>query len=252
VSLRDWKSHLRKLLTELELAGLPEVKPKPESISKPVSIPDVPESLLGFRVWRIVKLAPNFWKPGEPYLHSCQNVGNVWPINTPLKAQCRYVYYASDIIAMYLANPMDFDERTGRKIRERLRGHVAPQQDCTCGIYGAYNIDTVFEYATPFEQKVFGLAWGWGPDKGVVPTQRGVSQRGWRAKFARPAAIFSGGPALDTCEFEPDQFVPSNDTLRRIAQRYHVPLIVAPYTKAQDYLEGARNRFAQARWRSPY
>jgi hypothetical protein len=94
--------------------------------------------------------------------------------------------------------------------------HPAADPDCTCGIYAAADIPAAAPYTGV--GNCFGLVWGWGDH--VVP-----ADNGFRAEFARIAAIFA---VVREVSLEPGH-------LRRIAQRYGVPLLVPHSLEVEDY-----------------
>ena len=148
--------------------------------------------IAGYRAWRAVKDESGYWR-----LRSVTR-DVMWPAENALRARCL---------------PSD-----ARSSGER---HRAPDEGCRCGVYGlavaerpsiqaalaavraADGVGLFLSGAT-----VLGLVQGYGE---VV-----ISERGWRAEFARVEALFA--PSLSFT------FVTTR-SVEAIAARYRVPII---------------------------
>ena len=115
-------------------------------------VPDVPQALLGFRVWQ--------WDLAQQSLIAVTAGDYPWPPGQPLHATC-------DTNA-------GFDE-------EDDGWHRVPDPDCGCGIYVGRDIRTVSRYGC--RAKVFGIAQVWGR---VLPFEYV-----YRAEHAKVAAILA-------------------------------------------------------------
>jgi hypothetical protein len=136
--------------------------------------------IAGFRTWAM----------GLGYLWSPRGPGRVrWPKADPLRAICT--------------------KHSGRvSFPLTPHGHQAPELNCTCGIYGAYDpwdVD-LGEQRHPWTL-IVGRVEGWG--------RVALGSRGFRAELARPVELVAEpwwGPELDRAA-------------RKVALDYGVPLV---------------------------
>lgn len=117
--------------------------------TEPGTAPDVPGVVVGWRSWLVRD-------PERPRLRSPLQISTEWPERVPLSARCE------------------------------LRGHPAPDPDCTCGLYAARD-----------PSGVGGVGFGRVTLLGCVALWGDVveGERGWRAGLGLPLVLFCG-PAL--------------------------------------------------------
>jgi hypothetical protein len=110
-----------------------------------VGIPDVPQAVLGFRVWST--------DAAQETLRAVVAVGGDydWPVGQLENARCPLL---KDV------GPEDYG------------WHRTPDPNCGCGIYLARNIKTISRYFSRPAVKVCGLAMGWGGDPRRVHVPR--------------------------------------------------------------------------------
>lgn len=199
-----------------------------------LTVPDVAEPFLGFRCWD--------YDSHRNLLLSVFGVYRVWPQGEPLRAVCTKYTNASTYSRYKLTRDIDellvlFGAEGRFQHPEEAYEHKAPYEGCGdinrpgCGIYCAFQMETVAEYS--HMPRVYGLAFGWGK---VIP-----GRNGFRAELAYPAAIFD---LFDTDKYDPN--VESMHTfersdLYRVARAYNVPVIVPDSTHLDDYREGVRS-----------
>jgi hypothetical protein len=149
---------------------------------------DVAHVTLGFRAWA--------WDPARQLLVSPQHSDVTWLPGQDRMAEC-----------------------------PRHKKHSPAQQGCSCGVYGAIEV----EAAAPYSGigSVFGLVWGFGT---VVP-----AERGFRAGLGRIAAILAVVPEVSLQPY----------VLWKIADLYRVPLLTPHTTDVDGYRDpGDPNRIA--------
>jgi hypothetical protein len=105
--------------------------------------------------------------------------------------------------------------------REREHGRV-PDPMCACGIYAATDLDVLAGYAVPRGDTVTGLVQGFGR---LIP-----ADFGWRAERARIVAVFAIS----------EDFTVPHARLRKVAERYEVPMVVPWSDTAEDYAAAVR------------
>jgi hypothetical protein len=123
-----------------------------------VNVPDVAESLLGFRVWRwheptltLISVTRGAVPKRQPRMRALLAAPEgAWPHDKPLVAEC-------------------------------TKDHPAPDPDCTCGIYATYDIDVITGYIR--EAPILGLVAAGGT---TVP-----GDNGFRAQEVRVACLFA-------------------------------------------------------------
>lgn len=189
-----------------------------------IVIPDVPQTALAFRTWRLSDNnrllsinAPNLTgkaggsgqqvkKIGWIHRHLADPEGqDGWPIAAPLLAHCGVQGAAAE------SNPE--------------HGKI-PGQNCSCGIYATTSLKVINSYLG--NEQYMGVAIR-GPVLGIVEMGGRVvpASQGFRARFARVAGILD----ID------DVFSLSSAHLRQIAELYQVPLIKPHSTNPEDYRE---------------
>lgn len=136
--------------------------------------PDIPGVVVGWRTWQVRG-------PDPLRLLSPLKVSTEWPAGAALDARCE------------------------------LRGHPAPDPECTCGLYAA---------RVPAE--VGGIGFGQVTLLGCVALWGVVveGERGWRAGHGRPVVLFCG-PALPA------------ETRAALAHRHGAPVHPLPRPVAQ-------------------
>jgi hypothetical protein len=210
-----------------------------------VTIPDVAEPLLGFRVWRFgaderlwpvtrgspprqlraqsrwrqlrdeeerelraLLADPNSWRPGVALEATCERL--IWHHLRDEECECRKPTRRNPEIHIDPNCPCvlkDYQE-------------TVPDPDCTCGIYATYDLEVVAGYVR--EAQVLGLVQGWGR---AVP-----GESGFRVRHARITCLF----ALS------EDFTIGHRKLHALADRYGVPL-VRPWSElAEDYRQAVR------------
>jgi hypothetical protein len=158
--------------------------------------PDVAGAVVGWRTWQIRD-------PDRALLRSPLQVATVWQPGAPLAARCE------------------------------LRGHPAPDPDCTCGIYAARD-----------PAHVGGVGFGRVTLLGCVALWGTVveGERGWRGGVGRPVVLFCG-PALRP------------DVRTELSVAYGVPVHVLPQpvalTVERPGIDGAAERVRTAAERVP-
>lgn len=177
-------------------------------------IPDVAESLLGFRVWRYGDEDLSLWSVSrgdkdnptktEMLLENTTPDG-YWPkrnsdLGSILEAQC--IHHQDD------------------------KDHYPPDPDCTCGIYATYDLNTIATYIK--RAPVLGLVQGFGMSIPGEPDGRTLG--GFRAQKARVACFFAIS----------DDFTIPHRELRKLGKEYGVPVIVPWSTSVNDYAAAIR------------
>lgn len=189
-----------------------------------IVIPDVPETALAFRTWRISEgnrllsiNAPNLTgkaggaqvqvkKIGWIHRHLADSEGqDGWPIATPLMAHCGVRGAGAEAIPEH--------------------GRI-PSKECSCGIYATTELKIINQYLG--EEKYMG-AFIRGPVLGIVELGGKVipATQGFRARYARVAGILEIDPVFS--------LPPAR--LRQIAELYQVPLIKPHSKNPADYRE---------------
>jgi hypothetical protein len=171
-----------------------------------VKVPDVPESLLGFRVWRRHQPTLTLWSVTRGDVPKRQprtrallaTPEGAWPNDKPLGAVC---------------SKRDKDGK----------GHRAPDPDCACGIYATYKIDVIARYVR--DAPILGLVQGYGT---TVP-----GDDGFRAEHMKIACLFAVA----------DEFTIQRRDLDWLADHYGVPVVVPHSAAPEDYRMGVRSGF---------
>ena len=122
-----------------------------------------------------------------------------WPDDGPLTARCRQRNKDGD-------------------------GHLAPDVNCTCGIYATFSLDVIAGYVR--QAPILGLVQGFGH---TVP-----HDDGFRAQSVQIACLFAIA----------EEFTVSPRELDRLAARYNVPVITPHSDHVEDYRHGVRSGFA--------
>jgi hypothetical protein len=143
-------------------------------------MPDVAAPLLGFRSWK--------WDGAHRLLVSPASEGTVWLPGKDLRAECRH---------------------------SRGKGHEVPDEQCSCGIYAATDIERAAPYTGAGH--VFGLVWGFGR---TVP-----GDNGFRAAYGRVAAVLAVVREVSLDRMQ----------LKRVAKAYSVPLLVPHSLDVESY-----------------
>jgi hypothetical protein len=190
-----------------------------------IVIPDVPETALAFRTWRLSddnKLlsinapaltgkaggngAQNVRKIGWIHRHLADAEGQSgWPIAEPLMAHCGVRGAGAEAIPEH--------------------GKI-PAKECSCGIYATTSIKVINQYLG--NEVYLGVAIR-GPVLGIVELGGKVwpASQGFRARYARVAAIL----CID------EVFSLTRAHLNQIAELYQVPLLVPHSVNPEDYRE---------------
>jgi len=171
-----------------------------------MNVPDVPQTFLAFRVWRIDKLgnllslnapgkasSPATAPPATRIQNWLASPSSGWPAGEPLKAECRMVL----------------------KGDEEGHGRV-PVPDCSCGIYATTDLKVINSYLGK-DAPVLGVVELGGK---VIP-----ATQGYRAEYARIAAILLIEPV----------FTLPHSWLEFIAETYEVPALVPHSVNPEDY-----------------
>lgn len=186
-------------------------------------IPDVPQTALAFRTWRLSDSnrllsinAPNLTgKAGGNPQQGVRKIGWIhrhladpegqdgWPIATPLAAHCGVRGEGAEAIPEH--------------------GKI-PAKDCSCGIYATTELKVINSYLG--NEIYMGVAIR-GPVLGIVEMGGRVvtATQGYRARYARVAGIL----AID------EVFSLTHAHLRQIAELYQVPLIKPFSVNPEDY-----------------
>lgn len=180
-----------------------------------LDVPDVAESLLGYRVWRYNDDDRSLWSVtlGDPdeaskidLMLSNTTPTGYWPkqnsdMGSVLEAVCN----------SYSSN----------------KDHFPPDPDCTCGIYATYDLNTIARYIK--RAPVLGLVQGFGT---VIPGEAdGITIGGFRAEKARIVCLFS---------LSEDFTIPTRD-LKKVGREYGVP-VITPWSKSvNDYASAVRS-----------
>jgi hypothetical protein len=136
-----------------------------------ITVPDVAETLLGFRAWRwqapssLLSVTRGSVPKRQPRTRALlATPDGAWPNDGPLDAVCG-------------------------------KGHPAPDADCACGLYAAYKIDVIAEYVR--DAPILGLVQGFGT---TVP-----GDDGFRAEHMTIAALFAVAPEFGIPRQDLDQ-----------------------------------------------
>ena len=186
-------------------------------MSDELVIPDVPESLLAFRVWHVA------------------DDDSLWSITAQTNQHKGRTGYKNKAVARLLESPVGQWEtdmvavcKRGAKVgsgkSEREHGQV-PDELCTCGLYAATDLDVIAGYAVPRSgewRTAVGLVQGSGQ---LVP-----AEFGWRAEKARIVAIFAVS----------EDFTVPHHRLWQVAERYGVPLVLPWSDEVGDYAAAVR------------
>jgi hypothetical protein len=190
-----------------------------------IVIPDVPETALAFRTWRLSDdnrllsiNAPNLTgKAGGSGQQNIRKIGWIhrhladaegqsgWPIAEPLMAHCGVRGAGAEAIPEH--------------------GKI-PSKECSCGIYATTSIKVINKYLG--NEIYLGVAIR-GPVLGVVELGGKVwpATEGYRGRYARIAAIL----CID------EVFSLTRAHLNQIAELYEVPLLVPHSKNPEDYRE---------------
>ena len=218
--------------TPASTSGLCSWKPTVASIDDPFGIlnsdpiPDVPQTALAFRTWRVSssglllsinppsltgkaggKTQPGPRRVGYMKLQQAfaADGGDGWPIGGPLLAACG---------------------RMGQNAEEQASHGKIPSKPCSCGIYATTSLKVINQYLG--NEEVDGQALR-GPVLGIVEMGGAVipATQGFRARFARVAAII----ALD------EVISLTYPQLKQIASKYKVPLLRDRSADPEEYRE---------------
>lgn len=182
-----------------------------------LSIPDVVESLVGFRVWRLRDDDLSLWSVtrGNPkkvdkkqLLLSNTTPDGYWPKqNHP--------------------NGWSVLEASCARQEKPDNNHFPPDSDCTCGIYATYDVNVIANYIQ--SAPVLGLVQGYGT---VIPgLEDDETIGGFRSEKAKIVALLAIS----------EDFTVPHRTLRKVAKEYNIPLVVPWSIHASEYAEAIRN-----------
>jgi hypothetical protein len=194
-------------------------------LSDGTPIPDVPQTALAFRTWRLSETnrllsinAPQLTgkaggnaqqgtrKIGWIHRHLADDEGqHGWPIAEPLMAHCGVRGEGAEAIPEH--------------------GKI-PSKGCSCGIYATTELKVINSYLG--NEVYMGVAIR-GPVLGIVEMGGQVipATQGYRARYARVAGIL----AID------EVFSLTHAHLNQIAELYQVPLLTPHSTDPEDYRE---------------
>jgi hypothetical protein len=169
----------------------------------------VAETRLGFRVWRFDRARLAVCSLNAPagraswMASALANPEGGWPHDRPLVAVCRRGKAHEDHLPG--CDPATCEEHD-----------PVPGVTCSCGIYVAKDVNVISHYLCR-DAPVLGLVEAGG---------RVISaERGYRARYARVAAVLLVDPALTI----------DTGTLTRLADAYHVPALVPHSTDPENY-----------------
>jgi hypothetical protein len=123
--------------------------------------PDFAEPIVAWRVWRVLGRREDLRLRSVVY-------GTLWPVGEPMQARC-------------------LRHRRSLLPWRRPQEHVAPEEDCTCGVYAA-DLEGLRPYLDGFEpllrpvQRVLGRVSLWGD---VLECERG-----WRGTLGYPEHLY--------------------------------------------------------------
>jgi hypothetical protein len=151
-------------------------------VGGPVRVPDYPEPVTGFRAWSIGEV------DGLAYLTSLTHLSVPWPTDGPIVAEHvgipRYGAGADPGEPARILQRADDTKYNLFHLREKPP--VPPVEGCVCGVYARKTADALEEAwyfsALPGKTKVVGEVRLWG--------KMWEHELGWRAQFARPAALY--------------------------------------------------------------
>jgi hypothetical protein len=177
-------------------------------------IPDIAESLLGFRVWRVEERTMSLWsvtrgdlKKGPRTRRLITNVlanpNGVWPPGEPFEATCEYRDAVKD------------------------HGDDIPAVGCGCGIYATYDLRILAHYIR--DAQVLGLVQGSG--RFIAGEPDVTTLGGFRAQRATIACLFAIS----------EDFTIPRHRLQKLADRYRVPLVRPHSDTAEDYRPHVRS-----------
>jgi len=178
-------------------------------VTDEIVVPDVPETFLGFRVWRYHEPTLTLWSVTRGTMppkrmprmrRLLADPDDAWPPDETLVARC--------------------DLGKGHK-------HGVPDKDCTCGVYAATDVDIIAPYLR--EAPLMGLIQGSGR---TIP-----GEDGWRAARCTVTALFD-------LPYDHFSSVTPRSLVARLADRYRVPVIVPHSDRPDDYRQGVRTGFA--------
>lgn len=169
----------------------------PYGITGKVRVPDFPQTVLTFRVWgfdrtRLMLRSLNA-PPGRA----------AWVASVFASPEGGWAH--DDLLAA-----------TCRRGSQHGEDDPVPAKDCRCGIYGARDLNVVGRYLR-HDAPVLGVVELGGR---VIP-----AEQGYRAQYARVAAILVIDPALTL----------DHGTLRRLASAYRVRALVPHSANPEDY-----------------
>jgi len=147
----------------------------------------VPGRLRTFRLWRI--------NPYEMKITALNRTD--WPIDKPLKAECRNRVYATDIA-----------------------GHAVPSSACTCGIYSRYDPNDLYDLAQhgKYPEDIFVV--GALSNFGAIE----LGTRGCRSQYGMIEALAPVSNLNWEITLGTDNVMESQEIIRQVVSSYHVRL----------------------------
>ena len=169
----------------------------------------VPETRLALRVWGLDRVRLTVHSLNAPagratwMASALASPEGGWPHDQPLVAVCRRGQIHDDHLPG--CDPTTCEDHD-----------PLPGKDCSCGIYAAKDLGVISDYLRR-NAPLIGLVELGGR---VIP-----AEQGYRARYARVAAILLVDPALTV----------DHGTLRRVAAAYRVPALVPHSMDPEDY-----------------
>lgn len=184
--------------------------------TKKEKVPDVPQTALAFRVWRLgpggVLLSLNAPAQKSSWIaRALASPEGGWRPGEALHAQC----------SRQGAGDSDDDDDDDEDGKGKDKHGAIPGKNCTCGIYATTSLGVINGYLSP-AAPVLGVVELGGR---VIP-----ATQGFRAEYARVAAILLADPVL-TLE---------RPLLEKIAETYQVPALVPHSVRPEDYRDHLR------------
>jgi hypothetical protein len=183
-----------------------------------IDVPDVAQTLLGFRAWRVRERDLTLWSVTRGDLgpkrsprqkrqqELLSNPDGAWPAGEPIHAVC---------------------DQLGKKVGKKAHEVPADNKGCGCGVYASYDVDVVGGYLRG--APILGLIQGWGKVVPGLPDPTTIG--GFRAQHAQIVCLFEIA----------EDFTVSRRQLRKLAERYQVPLLRPHSDVAEDYREVVRS-----------
>lgn len=191
-----------------------------------IIVPDVPQTALAFRTWRLGDDGKRLLSINAPSLTGKAGGNANSGANTPRKVPWIHRAMASDGQDGWpIGGPLMAVCGVHGPNAEKNEDHgPIPSKKCSCGIYATTSIKVIDRYLG--NEVVNGLSLR-GPVLGIVEMGGSVipATQGYRARFARVAAILKIG----------SEFSLSGPQLQQIAAFYRVPLLKDEYIDPEMY-----------------